>query len=137
MRVNRNGFVTLYTLLLMQVIVSVAILLMQRCVMNQSVATPMPYHDAQIIAVYRIKARFKQVQNRESLPTEDASTTDSEEEKKMIMAIEQEQIFHEGLTIQIEYDLDQCDVTIADLHMRIYYDIAQGTILDLVYLSSP
>lgn len=121
--VNRQGFASLYALVILQLITVFCVLVFHTCstlmVLDKQDDS---LHQAQLFAIYRIKARLVQHTAKEG-------TTWEEEGEEM-----EEQAFYAGHTIQLEYEEVIVHVQIEDFQFQVLIDPASSSILDLVYL---
>ncbi len=143
---NRNGFVTVYVLMVLQSILLAAIWWLSMVSSNVASHKPMPLHDAQIVAVYRLKARMPQIkeiaettqdETESQIPTEHVQEEMSKQNQSESKALLFEETFYHGeIPITMYYYDTYCDLFIAHLQIRIDYDLQNQIICDYVYHSA-
>lgn len=139
MPVNRKGFVSMYALMLIQSVLLASLLLLSSAAANGSANADMALFDAQIVSAYRIKARlhawkeYREEKNKESEEKVDIGE-ESANPYDEIDVIYEESFYHDDLSIAITYWIDHCDVMIDHMNIRVYYQIEDESILDMVYL---
>lgn len=130
--VNRQGFASLYALVILQLITVFCVLAFHTCstlmVLDKQDDS---LHQAQLFAIYRIKARLVQQTAKEDTTWEEEG---EEMEEQPSQSKKEEQAFYAGHTIQLEYEEVIVHVQIEDFQFQVLIDPDSSSILDLVYL---
>ncbi len=133
---KNSGFASIYSLLLLEIVVAFALMLITAAT-SLSASDPQSVHyEAELFAIYHIKAQIKDMDNSQPSENEDITVNDEKGtpgEDEFI--IPYENLSYEGITIEFYYERDHVDVYYQDVHLCIYFDPAYKRITDLVYLS--
>lgn len=129
--VNSQGFASLYALVILQLITVFCVLVLHTCstlmVLDKQDDS---LHQAQLFAIYRIKARLAQ-----QTADEDTAWKEEEEmEEQPSHLIKEEHVLYAGHVIQLNYEETIVHVQIEDFQFQVFVDPASFSILDLVYL---
>lgn len=129
--VNNQGFASLYVLVILQLITVFCVLVLHTCstlmVLDKQDDS---LHQAQLFAIYRIKARLAQ-----QTADEDTAWKEEEEmEEQPSHLIKEEHVLYAGHVIQLNYEETIVHVQIEDFQFQVHIDPASFSILDLVYL---
>lgn len=129
--VNSQGFASLYALVILQLITVFCVLVLHTCSTLMALdKQDDSLHQAQLFAIYRIKARLAQ-----QTADEDTAWKEEEEmEEQPSHLIKEEHVLYAGHTIQLEYGEAIVHVQIEDFQFQVHIDPASFSILDLVYL---
>lgn len=87
-------------------------------------------YEAELFAIYHVKARLKEAQIAEPPPDEE-----SEIAAVPAFVVPYEALTYEGMTLEFQYEQEYAEVTYQDVHLRFYCDLGHKRIIDLVYLS--
>lgn len=136
---NRKGFVSMYALMLIESVLLASLLLLSSAAANVSANGDMPLFDAQIVSLYRIKARYhawKESREEENRKSEEGTEIGEEawNQEDDIDVIYEEHFYHDDIEISITYWIDHCDVVLDHMNIRVFYQIEEESILDMVYL---
>lgn len=139
---KNNGFFSVYALLWLNMVCAGSLLIIFSAVALQNAKKDMNLFDAQIAAIYRTKLRMKEMNrcllekehgsknNADSQTAEPQNDTNNESDETLCIA-EPEQIQYRDVLIRLDYEQECCYIRLNDQQLKIVYDIASLSIIDL------
>lgn len=140
---KNNGFFSVYALLWLNIVCAGALLIIFSAIALQNAKKDMNLYDAQIAAIYRTKLRMKEMNqcmlekerekenNTDSQTAEMQDDTLNHESDETLCIAEPEQMQYHDVLIRLEYEQACCTVRLNEQRLKIIYDIASLSIIDL------
>lgn len=131
---KNSGFTSIYALLFLELSIAFCVTVITAAAAAAQSDPQAPLFEAQIFAIYHIKARMKET---EELPSDSLVNQENEESENETFGfmITSEVLNYEGITIEIQYENDEAMVHFQDIRLQIQCDLTHKRIMDLVYLS--
>ncbi len=132
---KNNGFFSVYALIWLNIACAVALLMLYTAMAVRTAKSDMTLYHAQIAAVYRCKARLKQMGECVSRQAEEQDQEQDQQEEALSCTAKPDVFYYRDIRILITYQDTYCDIYLDDHFLRMYYDLHTQDITDMEYLN--